>query len=1036
MNTIQKRSLHQLYSRPILFVGLLLLLAGAWCYTQMQTNLFPEVLFPRITVIADAGQQPVDRMMITVTKPLESAVKKVQGTTVVKSSTSRGSCVIDVYFKWGLDIYALKTQLESRINEIKGFLPDGTVISTEAMNQSLFPVYGFTLESKTHSRIALRDVGNLVVRPMFSQVDGISNVVVRGGKAKEFVVKPDAAKMTALGITPAQIKTAFAQTNYVLGNGNVADYNRLYLTLTDTRINDMEELRNVIVRNDGKRIVRLGDIAVVEIQEQQEFLKINADGNDAVLVDLVKQPGVNLIDFAKQVESKADEIRQQLPAGYELKPYYNQSAFVGDSIHSVLKTIYEGLFLAIVVMVLFLRSWRSSLVVMLTIPVTVAFSVLLCYLAGITINVMSLGAMAASVGLIIDDAIVVIEQIYREHEERPGTDRFSVVRHAIRNLFPAMVASSLSTIVIHFPFRLMSGLAGSFFKELSDTMQLTLVASFLVTWLLLPVLHLVIGYRKQLRPKDLDVKTLEENSIRKVHFLTVVYRKPLVAAGFVLLLGLGGWYASSRLSSGFLPDLDEGTIVLDYHSPAGTDIEETDRLCRQMERIIMAHPDVETYSRRTALGMSFKTRPSNFGDYLIQLKTDRKASTPEVISDLRREISQAVPLMTIGFGQRIADLLGDLMSTAQPVEVKIFGNDYETLQKMAAQAEKVMEAVPGIVDIDNGLIPAGASIVFTPNQERLSQFGISLTDFSGTAYGTYGRRSPLPACQYDRAEPCAGSHDGRSANRFRSGRRTDAPHPAPFHGLRGQLSRTAGTAARIPTRRQHPSARLLLRRACHSGRDRAAARGPEEQYHPDRPAGEPGFGQCDSRLASVSRCAASSSGRLQYFLRRSLFRTAAVLPRTDDDSLARCLAGVRRIDVPFPRMADLAYRVVHFRTGYLRMSAGFVADGRSAQRKQLHGHHHGGGHHCRKRHLHRMAIPDEPPHGWRCVRSCRLRHRPAHPSQTDDGYRRRTRPDAIGTRYRPRCTDAATVGGGRHWRVYRRLALAVVSIAEYHAVNL
>ena len=726
MNTMQKKSFHQLYSRPILFVGLLLLLAGMWCYTQMQTNLFPEVLFPRITVIADAGQQPVDRMMITVTKPLESAVKKVQGTTVVKSSTSRGSCVIDVYFKWGQDIYALKNQLESRINEIKGFLPTGTVISTEAMNQSLFPVYGFTLESKTHSRIALRDVGNLTVRPMFSQVDGISNVVVRGGKAKEFVVKPDAAKMTALGVTPAQIKAAFDQTNFVLGNGNVAGYDRLYLTLTDTRINDMEELRNVIVRNDGRRIVRLSDIAAVEIQEQQEFLKINADGNDAVLVDLVKQPGVNLIDFAKQVESKADEIRRQLPAGYELKPYYNQSAFVGDSIHSVLKTIYEGLFLAIIVMVLFLRSWRSSLVVMLTIPVTVAFSILLCYLAGITINVMSLGAMAASVGLIIDDAIVVIEQIYREHEERPGLDRFTVVRHAIRNLFPAMVASSLSTIVIHFPFRLMSGLAGSFFKELSDTMQLTLIASFLVTWLLLPVLHLVIGYKKQLRPKDLDVKTLEENSILKVHFLTVVYRKPLVTAGFVLLLGTGGWYASSQLSSGFLPDLDEGTIVLDYHSPAGTDIEETDRLCRQIERIIMAHPDVATYSRRTALGMSFKTRPSNFGDYLIQLKTNRKRSTPEVISDLRREISQAVPLMTIGFGQRIADLLGDLMSTAQPVEVKIFGNDYETLQKIAAQAEKVMAAVPGIVDIDNGLIPiplCQPANVIEPNPAQAAMTG-------------------------------------------------------------------------------------------------------------------------------------------------------------------------------------------------------------------------------------------------------------------------------------------------------------------------
>lgn len=741
---MQRRSIHQIYARPILFVGLLLLLAGAWSYTQMQTNLFPEVLFPRITVIADAGQAPVDRMMITVTKPLESAVKKVQGVTVVKSSTSRGSCVVDVYFRWGTDIYALKTQLESRINEIKGFLPSGTVISTEAMNQSVFPVYGYTLESKTHSRIALRDVGNLVVRPMFSQVDGISNVVVRGGKAKEFVVKPDAAKMTALGITPAQIKSAFSQTNFVLGNGNVADYHRLYLTLTDTRIDNLETLKNTIVRNDGRRIVRLQDVATVDIQEQQEFLKINADGNDAVLVDLVKQPGVNLLDFTKNVEEKANEIRKQLPAGYELKPYYNQGAFVGDSINSVLKTIYEGLFLAIIVMIVFLRSWRSSLVVMLTIPVTVAFSILLCYLCGISINVMSLGAMAASVGLIIDDAIVIIEQIYREHEERPGIDRFTVVRHAIHDLFPAMVASSLSTIVIHFPFRLMSGLAGSFFKELSDTMQLTLVASFLVTWLLLPVLHLVIGYKKKLRPKDLDTKTLEENSIRKVHCLTIVYRKPLLALTFVLLLGIGGWLASSHLPSGFLPDLDEGTIVLDYHSPAGTDIEETDRLCRQMERIIMAHPDVQTYSRRTALGMSFKTQPSNFGDYLIELKPGRKKTTPEVISELRRQLSASVPLMTIDFGQRISDLLGDLMSTPKPIEVKIFGDDYATLQKLATQAEKTMQKVPGVVDIDNGLVPAGSSLVFIPNQERLSQFGISLTDFQEQLTAQTGG---VPLCQ-------------------------------------------------------------------------------------------------------------------------------------------------------------------------------------------------------------------------------------------------------------------------------------------------
>ena len=301
------------------------------------------------------------------------------------------------------------------------------------------------------------------------------------------MVIPDPIKLSSLGLTPNTFIAVFNSNNFVLSNGYVSDYRRLYLSLTDTRVNNLEALQDIILKNDGNRIVRLKDVATIEIQEQQEFVIINANGSNAVLVDLVKQPGVNLIDFGKDAEERATEARKILPKGYELKPYYNQSAFVGDSIDSVVKTIYEGLFLALIVMIIFLRSWRASLVVMLTIPVTLAFTILVLYLVGITINIMSLGAIAASLGLIIDDAIVIIEQIYRGHEDHPEKDRFTVVREAIHGLFPAMVGSSLATIVIHFPFRLMSGLAGSFFRELSDTMQLTMVTSFLVTWLLLPV---------------------------------------------------------------------------------------------------------------------------------------------------------------------------------------------------------------------------------------------------------------------------------------------------------------------------------------------------------------------------------------------------------------------------------------------------------------------------------------------------------------------------------------------------------------------
>lgn len=722
----EERTYFQTYRKPILLVALLLVATGLFAYSRMQTALFPEVTFPKITLIADAGQQPVDRMMITVTKPLEAAVKRVKGVTIVKSSTSRGSCVVEVYLNWNVDVYATKTQLESRINEIKGLLPAGVTISAEAMNQSLFPVLGYTLASASRGPIALRDAANLVARPLFSQVAGASNVVVRGGKVKQFVVIPNATNLTELGIAPAALQAAFANTNFVLSNGNLADFRRLYLTLTDTRLATVDDLRRVVIRADAGRVVRLQDVATVDIQEQQEFVIINANGHDGVLIDLVKQQGVNLVDFAREADAKAAEVRRLLPPGMVLKPYYDQSAFVTDSIDSVVHSIVEGLALAILVMMVFLRSWRASLVVLLTIPVTVCFTLLVLYLFGITINIMSLGAIAASVGLIIDDAIVIIEQIYRTHEEYPAESKFHVVRVAIRALFPAMVASSLSTIVIHFPFRLMSGLAGSFFKELSDTMQITMVCSFLVTWLLLPVLHLLIGYRAGKQAHDHNAAA---EQAAKLSWLTGLFARPVLAVGFVVVLAGGAYLVSGRLQTGFLPDLDEGTIVLDYYSPPGTSLEETDQMLRQAEKLIIANPEVESYSRRTGIRMAFRTVPANFGDYSIQLKRNHQLTTPQVIDQLRRAISATQPALTINFGQRIADLLGDLMSTPSPIEIKIFGDNQATLERLARQTGQLLGTVPGVADVEDGLVVAGPSIVFRPDLGKLALYKLTPTDF-------------------------------------------------------------------------------------------------------------------------------------------------------------------------------------------------------------------------------------------------------------------------------------------------------------------
>lgn len=713
------------FLKPLSFVALVGVAMGLFTFSRMQTALFPEVMFPKVKLIADLGQMPIDRMMITVTRPIESAVKRVKGVTVVKSVTSRGSSDVQIYFEWGIDVYQAKLQIESRLNEIRNLLPAGTNIAVEGYNQSLFPVYGYTLESNRMGPVALRDIATNTVRPLFSQVPGISTVILRGGKAKEYILVPDILKMSSLGITPQQLVEVFNHTNYVLSNGKLSNYRRLYLSLTDTRLGDIEDLRAVVVKNDEGRIVQIKDIARAELQEQVEFNIINTNGHEGMIIDLVKQPGVNLIDFAKAAEEKAAEVQSLLPNGVTLRPYYNQSAFVGDSIESVIHTILEGLLLAIAVVILFLRSWRASTVVILTLPVTLGFTAIALYSAGLTLNIMSLGGIAAAVGLFIDDAIVIIEQIYRGHEEHPEKDRFQVVGEAIHELFPAMVGSSLSTIVIFLPFVLMGGLAGAFFKELAKTMELTLICSFFVTWLITPVLHLIFGYRASSH----HTARTEAETLRRLQWLTGLYRRPILALSFLIILAGAATWIAPRLTTGFLPELDEGTIVLDFYSPPGTALEETDRLCREMEKVILRHPDVVSYSRRTGLRLDFRNVAPNYGDYLIQLKKERQHTTPEVIAALRTDIQSSVPAMNVSFGQRIQDLLGNLMSTPSPIEIKIFGSDQYELERLGRKVDTLMHQIPGLVDINNGMISAGPAIIFHPDEVKLARFGLSLSNF-------------------------------------------------------------------------------------------------------------------------------------------------------------------------------------------------------------------------------------------------------------------------------------------------------------------
>ena len=748
---MNNRNIYRFLLRPILFVLLVILIWGIYSYTKMQTSLFPDVTFPKITIIADNGEQPVDKMMITVTKPLEIAIKRVNGITTVRSSTNRGSCTIDAYFDWNVDINLAKTQLNERINEIKNLLPATVNIVVEAMSQSIYPVTGFTIESDKYGQIELRNLALFNIRPQFSQIPGISNVIVRGGKTKEFIVSPVPQKLISLGLTPQDIIIAFGNTNFIESNGLLSDYRRLYLSLTDTRFKNIDELNEVVIKNDGHRIIRLRDVALIDLQEQQEFISINANGHDAVLIDLVKQKGVNLVDFERNVNTRAAEIQKQLPSGITMKPYYNQSAFVTSSIDSVLKSIYEGLFLAIVVVILFLRSFRASLSIILIIPVTLALTVIVLHFVHITLNIMSLGAIAASIGLLIDDAIVIIEQLHRVHEENPGKDKKAVVSESMKLFLPAMIGSSLSTIVIFLPFVMMSGVAGSFFKELTLTIEITLVCSFIATWIGLPALHLLFGYRPH--KKLQNISNIKDNKERqRLWWLIWFFDKPWFAIAFILILTISSALLINRLKTGFLPELDEGSIVLDYIAPSGTTLDASDAILKEVDKVVLSHPDVETYMRRTGtnmisgISMASGVIPPNYGDYLIQLKQGINRKTEDVISELRDRATSVAPALEIEFGQRIADLLGDLIGRPQPIVIKIFGDNHAMLQVLALKVQENLNSVKGVADVLNGIIYDGPTVTVLPDQGKLAQYKITPADFQ-TQLKVYNEGVPVGQVQ-------------------------------------------------------------------------------------------------------------------------------------------------------------------------------------------------------------------------------------------------------------------------------------------------
>src|SRR5213595_154544 len=501
----------QSHARSILFFLAILVLAGVVASFSWPVALFPHVSFPRVRVTLDAGDRPAERMTVEVTTPVEEAVRAIPGVRSIRSTTSRGTAEISINFDWGEDMVAAMLQCQSQVNKILPTLPAGTSFEVERMDPTVFPVIAYSLTSDSHSLIELRDLALYTLRPALSTVSGVARVTVQGGRVEEYRVNVDPDKLQSFKLTLAEIASALSASNVQVAVGHLEQYNKLYLVVSDTRFQKFEEIERTVLRSTPDGVVLLEDVAQIEHSSEPQWIRVTADGHDAVLFQVYQQPTGNTVEIASGIKAKLREMTKQIPDGVKIADWYDQSDLITASEYSTRDAVLIGIVLAAFVLLIFLRDWKVTLIATLTVPAVLAATILLLYVLKMSFNIMTLGGMAAAVGLIIDDAIVMVEHIVRRVRGARESDPRSQVLSAARAFTNPLAGSSAATIIIFTPLAFLSGVTGAFFKALSLTMAASLIISFVIAWLAVPILC-----ARLLKEKDAEI---EEHGrfTRRVH---------------------------------------------------------------------------------------------------------------------------------------------------------------------------------------------------------------------------------------------------------------------------------------------------------------------------------------------------------------------------------------------------------------------------------------------------------------------------------------------------------------------------------------
>lgn len=759
-------------SRAVLVLVGLLCAAGLFAAFQLPVAIFPQTDFPRVVIIIDDGVVPAQQVLVSVTRPIEEAMNGLPGITRIRSTTQRGGCDISLFFDWKVDILESLQMVQERLAQMTSSLPPtASIRRVERLTFAVFPVAGYSLISDERDPASLRDLATYVVRPRLARLAGIAGVNVAGGEQREFHVTVDPVRLAAHGVSLEQVVDAVSKANIIASPGLVDENHKLELTLVSGQAKKPEELGPVVVAIVNNAPVTLADVATIGEGVAPNYTIVTADGHPAVLLNITRQFDANTVDVVDRVKAELAALSTQLPRDVKVAPFYDQSLLVRASIHSVRDSILIGLLLSIAILYGFLRNAGTTFVAILVIPVTILTTFLAMWLAGLSFDLMTLGGMAAAIGLVIDDAIVVVENIYT-HLAR-GQSRREAVQRAVSEITIPIIGSTITPVVVFLPLTLLTGVTGVFFRSLALTMAVALLTSLVLALSFTPVLaerFITVKRRRKVSDSSVAGAELEgdlaaderEEEEEQGRVLGPIARRyewllgkaldnrgvvVVVCAGVIALAGL----IYQNLGSEFLPEFDEGAFVLDYFTPPGTSLTETDRILKHVEHMLKDTPEVESYSRRTGLQLGLFITEPNTGDFLVKLRPDRKRSTEDVKDDLRKEIASTEPgLSRVELPGILGDLIGDLTSEPQPVEIKLFSEDANALNQKAAEIERIIKKIPGIVDTFDGVAVSGPAITFKIDPQRAAALGVTATDVANTATAAMTGEAATSILEQDR----------------------------------------------------------------------------------------------------------------------------------------------------------------------------------------------------------------------------------------------------------------------------------------------